>query len=81
MVQPYIIQVLGFVGVSSVIIELFVKGCFVVPLGQVFAFEAELLAASMAINLAWQNRWHRIWLESDSSYVVHLLVSRSEQVP
>ncbi|KAK3222115.1 hypothetical protein Dsin_009140 [Dipteronia sinensis] len=56
----------------------FVKGCFAVPLGQVFAFEAQLLAASMAINLAWQNGWHRIWLESDSSYLVHLLTSRSE---
>ncbi|KAK3218041.1 hypothetical protein Dsin_012011 [Dipteronia sinensis] len=59
----------------------FVKGYFAVPLGQVFAFEAELPAASMAINLAWQNGWHRIWLESDCSYVVHLLASRSEQVP
>ncbi|KAK3225743.1 hypothetical protein Dsin_005605 [Dipteronia sinensis] len=59
----------------------FVKGCFAVPLGQVFAFEAELLAASMAINFAWQNGWHRIWLESDSSYVVQLLSSRSKQVP
>ncbi|KAK3222027.1 hypothetical protein Dsin_009052 [Dipteronia sinensis] len=30
----------------------FVKGCFAVPLGQVFAFEEERLADSMAINLA-----------------------------
>ncbi|KAK0608113.1 hypothetical protein LWI29_025664 [Acer saccharum] len=59
----------------------FVKGCFAVPLGQVFAFEAELIAASMAINFAWQNGWHRLWLESDSSYVVQLLSSRSKQVP
>ena len=57
------------------------KGCFAIPLGQVFAFEAELLAASMAINFAWQNGWHRLWLESDSSYVVQLLSSRFEQVP
>ncbi|KAK3183585.1 hypothetical protein Dsin_030871 [Dipteronia sinensis] len=48
----------------------FVKGCFAVPLGQVFAFEAELLAASMTINFTWQNGWHQIWLESDSSYMV-----------
>ncbi|KAK2657504.1 hypothetical protein Ddye_010556 [Dipteronia dyeriana] len=59
----------------------FVMGCFDVPLDHVFAFEAELLAASIAINFAWQNGWHRIWLESDSSYVVQLLSSRSEQVP
>ncbi|KAK2648626.1 hypothetical protein Ddye_016115 [Dipteronia dyeriana] len=47
----------------------------------VFAFEVELLAASIAINFAWKNGWHRIWLDSDSSYVVQLLSSRSEQVP
>ncbi|KAK3198527.1 hypothetical protein Dsin_021942 [Dipteronia sinensis] len=33
--------------------QTFVKGCFAVHLGQVFAFEAELLAALMAINFAW----------------------------
>ncbi|KAK2650226.1 hypothetical protein Ddye_017715 [Dipteronia dyeriana] len=59
----------------------FVKGCFAVPLDHVFAFEAELLAASIAINFAWQNGWHQIWLKSDSSYVVQLLSYRSEQVP
>ena len=59
----------------------FVKGCFAIPLGQVFAFEAELLAASLDINFAWKYGWHRIWLESVSSYVVQLLSSRSELVP
>ncbi|KAK2652181.1 hypothetical protein Ddye_012037 [Dipteronia dyeriana] len=59
----------------------FVNGCFVVPLDHVFVFEAELLAASMTINFAGQNGWHQIWLESDSSYVVQLFSSRSEQVP
>ncbi|KAK1591397.1 hypothetical protein Q3G72_007018 [Acer saccharum] len=59
----------------------FVKGCFAIPLGQVFTFEAELLAASLTINFAWKYGWHRIWLESDSSYVVQLLSSRSEMVP
>ncbi|KAK3225524.1 hypothetical protein Dsin_005386 [Dipteronia sinensis] len=48
----------------------FVKACFAVPLGLVFVFEAELLAASLAINYAWNLGWHRIWLEIDSSYVV-----------
>ncbi|KAK2646289.1 hypothetical protein Ddye_021484 [Dipteronia dyeriana] len=38
----------------------FVKGCLAIPLDHVFAFEAELLAASIAINFAWQNGWHRI---------------------
>ncbi|KAK2638001.1 hypothetical protein Ddye_025796 [Dipteronia dyeriana] len=31
----------------------FVKGCFVVSLDHVFAFETELLAASIAIDFAW----------------------------
>ncbi|KAK4840831.1 hypothetical protein QYF36_019153 [Acer negundo] len=46
----------------------------------VFTFEAELLAASLAINFAWKNGWHRIWLESDSSYMVQLLSSRYKMV-
>ncbi|KAK2652566.1 hypothetical protein Ddye_012422 [Dipteronia dyeriana] len=58
----------------------FVTGCFAVPLDHVFAFEVELLTDSIAINFAWQNGWHRIWLENDSSYVVQLLSSPSEQV-
>ncbi|KAK3204394.1 hypothetical protein Dsin_018440 [Dipteronia sinensis] len=57
-----------------------IKACFAVPLGQVFAFEAELLAASLAINYAWNFGCHMIWLESDSSYVVQLLSIRSDQV-
>ncbi|KAK2642070.1 hypothetical protein Ddye_023833 [Dipteronia dyeriana] len=46
----------------------------------VFAFEAELLTTSLAINYAWNLGWHRIWLEFDSSYVVQLLSVRSDQV-
>ncbi|KAK3224617.1 hypothetical protein Dsin_004479 [Dipteronia sinensis] len=59
----------------------FVKGCYAAPLGSVFAFEAELLAMSMAINYAWINDWCRIWLKSDSSYVVQLLYAHFYQVP
>ncbi|KAK3212773.1 hypothetical protein Dsin_017479 [Dipteronia sinensis] len=58
----------------------FVNACFAVPLGQVFAIEAELLAASLAINYAWNLGWHRIWLESDPSYIVQFLSIRSDQV-
>ncbi|KAK2640594.1 hypothetical protein Ddye_028389 [Dipteronia dyeriana] len=58
----------------------FLKDCFAIHLGQVFVFEIKHLAASMTINFAWQNGWHQILLESDSSYVVQLLSSRSEQV-
>ncbi|KAI9174960.1 hypothetical protein LWI28_025363 [Acer negundo] len=59
----------------------FLKGCFAIPLSQVFEFEAELLAASLAINFAWKYGWHRLWLESNSSYMVQLLSSHSEMVP
>ncbi|KAI9178075.1 hypothetical protein LWI28_022444 [Acer negundo] len=34
--------------------KVFVKGCFAIPLGHVFAFEAELLAASLAINFTYK---------------------------
>ncbi|KAK0600803.1 hypothetical protein LWI29_018519 [Acer saccharum] len=58
----------------------FVKACFAVPLVQVFAFEAELLAASLAFNYVWELGWHRIWLKIDSSYMVQLLSDRSDKV-
>ncbi|KAI9180257.1 hypothetical protein LWI28_002883 [Acer negundo] len=47
--------VLGSPGVGGVFRtgRSFVKACFAVLLGQVFAFEAELLVASLAINYAW----------------------------
>ncbi|KAK3172232.1 hypothetical protein Dsin_032724 [Dipteronia sinensis] len=35
----------------------FVKGCFAIPLCQVFVFEVELLADSLAINFAWKYGW------------------------
>ncbi|KAK3221689.1 hypothetical protein Dsin_008714 [Dipteronia sinensis] len=35
---------------------------------------------SPAINYAWNLGWHRIWLGSDSSYVVQFLSIRSDQV-
>ncbi|KAK3189374.1 hypothetical protein Dsin_028935 [Dipteronia sinensis] len=47
---------------------------------KVFAFEAKFLTASLAINYAWNLGWHKIWLESDSSYIVQLLSIRSDQV-
>ncbi|KAK2642394.1 hypothetical protein Ddye_024157 [Dipteronia dyeriana] len=49
-------------------------------LRMVFPFEAELLATSLAINYAWNLGWHKIWLQSDSSYVAQLLSVRSDHV-
>ncbi|KAK0599983.1 hypothetical protein LWI29_010426 [Acer saccharum] len=59
----------------------FVRGCFAIPLGVCFAFEAELAAAIHAIDYAWTFGWHRLWLESDSTFVVNILRSRSRKVP
>ncbi|KAI9200016.1 hypothetical protein LWI28_001536 [Acer negundo] len=55
----------GFDGCGGIFrnCKAFVKGCFAISLGQVFAFETELLTASLAINFAWKYRWHRLWLE------------------
>ncbi|KAK0608762.1 hypothetical protein LWI29_035530 [Acer saccharum] len=59
----------------------FIRGCFAIPLGVCFAFEAELAAAVHAIDYAWTFGWHRLWLESDSTFVVNILLSRSRKVP
>ncbi|XP_057792980.1 uncharacterized protein LOC131009580 [Salvia miltiorrhiza] len=58
-----------------------VRGCFHIKGGVGFAFEAELLAIITAINLAHDRNWLRLWIESDSMYVVRLLDSRSSDVP
>lgn len=58
-----------------------VHGCFALSFGYGFSYEVELRAAMYAIRTAWSNGWLSLWLESDSSYVVHLLRSSSIQVP
>lgn len=55
-------------------------GCFALPLGVGFAYEAELKSTMHAISIAWTNGCTSLWLESDSSYVVHLFQKRSAQV-
>ncbi|KAK1577292.1 hypothetical protein Q3G72_020471 [Acer saccharum] len=57
----------------------FVKGCFAIPLGVCFAFEIELATAVHAIDNAWTFGWRRLWLESDSTFVVTILRSRSRK--
>ncbi|KAK3199187.1 hypothetical protein Dsin_022602 [Dipteronia sinensis] len=59
----------------------FVKSCFAIPLGVCFAFGAELTAAVHTIDYAWTFGWRRLWLESDSTFVVDTLRSRSRKVP
>ncbi|XP_057779593.1 uncharacterized protein LOC130998178 [Salvia miltiorrhiza] len=58
-----------------------VRGCFHVKGGLGFAFEAELLAVITAIQIAHQRTWFSLWVESDSTYIVGLLTSRSLNVP
>ena len=59
----------------------FVHACFVRKVGVLFAFEAELVAAMIGVELAHGNEWMKLWLESDSTYVVQLFISRSLDVP
>ncbi|KAK2661126.1 hypothetical protein Ddye_007659 [Dipteronia dyeriana] len=59
----------------------FVKCCFAIHLGVYFAFEAELADVVYAIDYAQTFGWHQLWLESDSTFVVDILRSRSRKVP
>ncbi|KAK2642030.1 hypothetical protein Ddye_023793 [Dipteronia dyeriana] len=59
----------------------FVKGCFAIPLGVCFAFEAELVVVVHAMDYAWTFGWSQLRLESDSTYLVDTLRSRSRKVP
>jgi len=40
-------------------------------LGVSSSFNAELVAAMKIIDIAWDRQWHSLWLETDSSLVVH----------
>ncbi|KAL8508361.1 hypothetical protein ACS0TY_018826 [Phlomoides rotata] len=57
------------------------SGCFAVSHGRGFDFEVELAFALYAIELAHDRGWTNIWLESDSSYVPHILKSSNPDVP
>ena len=50
-------------------------------IGVYYAFETELIAAMKGIEIAHEKGWDRLWLESDSAYVVQLFQSRSLEVP
>lgn len=56
-------------------------GSFAIPLGVRFAFKAEMMAIMTAVRLALQHHFTPLWIESDSTFVVHLVQSRSLQVP
>lgn len=56
-------------------------GGFSANLGVGFAFEAELVAALLGIEVAYQKGWTKLWIESDSMYVVFMLNSLTPKVP
>lgn len=56
-------------------------GAFSCKLGATFAFEAKLVGAMTAISIAFLRGRHRLWIESDSTYVVALMKFRSSKVP
>lgn len=56
-------------------------GAFTANLGIGFAFEGELAAALLAIEIAHDRNWNKLWLESDSMYVVQIFNTQDPQVP
>lgn len=47
-----------------------VLGCFSSNIGVSSALNAELSGAMLAIELAYANHWHKLWLECDSILVI-----------
>lgn len=58
----------------------FFQGCFMIPLGLMTAFKAELLTSIFGLERARHVGWDHIWLKCDSTYVVHLFTFRSHKV-
>ena len=59
----------------------FVEGYFSCPAGICFAFEAEPLALITAIELALSFNLKKLWVESDSIYVIGAFESKTSSVP
>jgi ribonuclease HI len=57
----------------------FVYG-FAEPLEVTNAFVAEMCGAMRAVEIAFQNNWHRLWIESDSLLVVSAFNHPDKQV-
>ena len=58
-----------------------VLGCFAGSLGIAYALEVELHAVVHAIHLASLKGWNSLWIESDSTLVIHFLSSLNNNVP
>ena len=46
------------------------KGCFAEFLGLTTSYQAELCGVIRAIEIAYEQNWHNLWIETDSSLVV-----------
>ena len=55
-----------------------VHGCFALSLGSGFAYQAEWVGVMKAIAIAHSKGWKYLWIESDSTYVVFLLILISQ---
>jgi hypothetical protein len=55
-----------------------VHGCFALSLGSGFAYQAEWVGVMTAIAIAHSKGWKYLWIESDSTYVVFLLILISQ---
>lgn len=51
----------------------FIKGCFVTPLSNLSFIEGKLLRVIQGLMFAKSFSWDNIWLESDSTVVMHFL--------
>lgn len=58
----------------------YVKGCFTVSFGEFYVFEVEMLTVMHALEIAERNSWNKLWLESDTLFVVNILSSRSHEM-
>ena len=56
-------------------------GAFASPVAFASSIAAEILAVIEAIQLAWVREWHHLWIETDSTLVVHFLSPLPTMVP
>lgn len=61
------------------------NGCFLggfsATFGNRFAFDAELAAVFMGIEIDYAKGWKQLWIESDSTYVIYILNATNPKVP
>jgi len=56
-------------------------GSFAVNIDNGNALKAELIGAILAVEIAYQNNWEKLWLETDSKMVVAAFKSKPSLLP